>query len=90
MVDFLCTSPPSLQAGTPPLDLATMKDLFRFYALGSNGRLNPRMTAESLNSQAERFFAGFTRVTGSIVIEQERSHIYKVSAVRTTRERLTS
>ena len=67
-----------------------MKDFFRFYALGSDGRLNPRMTAESLNSQAERFFAGFTRVTGSIVIEQDRSRIYNVSVLRPTRQRLTS
>lgn len=48
------------------------------------------MTAESMDSQAERFFAGFTRVTGSIVIEQDRSHIYNVIAIRPTRQRLTS
>ena len=70
-----------LRAGLPPLDLATTKDFFRYYDLSSDGTLDPRMTAESLNSQAERFFAGFTRVTSSIVTEQDRSHIYNVSAL---------
>ena len=68
-VDASRASPPSLQAGLPSLGLATIKDFFRFYALGSDGRLDPRMTVESLNSQAERFFAGFTRVTGSVITE---------------------
>ena len=76
------SSPPSLQAGLPSLDLATIKDFLRFYALGSDGGLDVRMTAESLNSQAERFFAGFTRVTRSIVTEQDRSHIYNVSTTQ--------
>ena len=78
-------SPQSLQEGTPPLGIATLKDFLRYYALGSNGALDRRMTAESLNSQAERFFAGFTRVTGSIVTEEDRSHIYNVRAAHYTR-----
>ena len=81
MVDASPSKPPSLRPGLPPLDIATMKDFFRFYALGSNGRLDDKMIADSLNSQAERFFARFTRITGSIVIKQDRSHIYNVSAV---------
>ena len=47
----------------------------------SDSTLNPRITADSLNSQAERFFAGFIRVTGSIVTEQDRLYIYDVSGL---------
>lgn len=72
------TGAESLRAGLPPLDLATTKDFFRFYASTSDGLLDPHITADSLKSQAERFFAGFTRVTGSTVTEQDRSHIYEV------------
>ena len=68
----------SLRAELPPLDLPTTKDFFRFYALTDDGKLDIRLTTESLNSQAERFFAGFTRVTGSIITEQDRAHIYDV------------
>ncbi|KAL9637832.1 MAG: hypothetical protein Q9164_001951 [Protoblastenia rupestris] len=75
-VDAPRVSPPSLQEGLPSLNLATIKDFLRFYALGSDGRLDPRMTSESLNNRAERFFAGFTRITSSVVTEQDRSHIY--------------
>ncbi|KAI9807092.1 MAG: hypothetical protein M1825_005809 [Sarcosagium campestre] len=76
MVHASPSKPSSLRPGLPTLDVAIMKDSFRFYALGTDGRLDDRMTADSLNSQAERFFAGFTRITGSIVTEQDRSHIY--------------
>ena len=68
----------SLRAGLPPLDIPTMKDFFRFYALTGDGQLDVRMTTDSLNSQAERFFAGFTRVAGSNITEQDRAHIYDV------------
>ncbi|KAK3174043.1 hypothetical protein OEA41_001287 [Lepraria neglecta] len=71
----------SLRAGLPPLDRATTKDFFRFYALTSDGKLAPRVTADSLNSQVERFFAAFTRLTGSIVTKQDRKQIYAVSAL---------
>ncbi len=57
---------------TPFFDLAIMKGFVRFSTLGSDGRLNPRMTAESFNSRAERFFAGFTTVAGSINILNEK------------------
>lgn len=59
-VEASCTSPRNLRAVPCPLGLATIKDSSRFYGLGSDGRVDPRMTAESLNSQAERLFAGFT------------------------------
>lgn len=59
----------SLRAGLPPLDLAITKDFFRFYTLTGGGQLDSRLIIESLNSQTERFFAGFTRVTGSIITE---------------------
>ena len=55
-----------------------MKDFFPFYALGSGGILAGRMKLESLKSQADRSFAGFIRVTGSIITEQGQSHFYEV------------
>lgn len=72
------TGAESLRAGLPPLDLATTKDFFRFYASISNGLFDPYITADSLKSQAERGFAGLTRVTGSTVTEQDRLYIYDV------------
>ena len=63
-----------------------MKDFFRYYALDSNGTFDRQITTEFLINQAERFFVEFTRVIDSIVIEQNRSHIYNVTAFRFTRQ----
>jgi len=37
-------------------------------------------TPDSINTIAEWFFAGFTRVTGTEINEKDRSEVYKVSA----------
>ncbi len=46
-------------------DLATVKDFLRFHAAVSKGKIQGRTTSDSLNTNAEWLFSGFTRVTGS-------------------------
>ena len=60
------------------LKLATVKDFIRFYIATSNPRLDERPTIDSVNIVAEWFFAGFTRVTGTDTVEEERSEVYNV------------
>jgi hypothetical protein len=62
-------------------DLATVKDLIRFNIATSRPRLDKkkkRPTADSINIAAEWFFAGFTHVTGTDTVEEERSEVYNV------------
>jgi hypothetical protein len=44
-------------------DLATVKDFLRFKAAAGKGMIVEQTTCDSLNTFAEWFFAGFTRVT---------------------------
>ena len=69
MVDASPSKLISFRLRLPPFDLITIKDFFRFYALGSNGRLDNRIIIELLNSQAERFFIRFTRIINNIIIK---------------------
>ena len=39
-----------------------------------------KATVDSINTNTEWFFAGFTRVTGIEIYEEDRAKIYKVSA----------
>jgi hypothetical protein len=42
-------------------------------------RLHEKLpTADSINTVAEWFFAGFTRVTGTDTVEEERREVYDV------------
>lgn len=60
-------------------DLATLKDFIRFYIATSRPCLDAeRLTVDSVNIIAEWFFAGFTRVTGTDTVEEERSEVYNV------------
>jgi len=43
-------------------DLATVKDFLRFQAATSKGKIQEEVTCDSLNTFAEWFFAGFSRV----------------------------
>ena len=61
-------------------DLVTIKDFFRFYIAISCGRIVAKPTVDSINTNAEWFFAGFTRITGTEINEKDRSEVYKVSA----------
>ena len=61
-------------------DLATIKEFFRFYIATSCGRIVVKPTIDSINTNAEWFFAGFTRITGTEINEKDRTEVYKVSA----------
>ena len=74
--------PRSLEEGSPPLNIATIKDFLRFKASISEGRIDEeleRATADSLNAFAEWFFAGFARVTGNPIRKEDRQEVYDVS-----------
>ena len=67
-----------LYEGAPAPHIIDVKDFLRFYAKQSKGRINKHSSVESTVSQAEFFFAGFTMVTGTPTIEDERSEVYRV------------
>ena len=60
-----------------------MKDFLRFQAATSSGIIDEegRVTVDSLNTFAERFFAGVTRVTGTPIEERDRSEVYNVGTL---------
>ena len=70
----------SLQEGCPPPDLVSIKDFLRFHVAISKGNIDKkgRITTDSLNTFAEWFFAGFARVTGNIIEEEDRCAVYHV------------
>ena len=65
--------------GVPCPDLFNTKDFLRFHIALSQGRIRDKMTVDSVNTFAEWFFAGFTRVTGTVISKEYRSSIYNVS-----------
>ena len=67
-----------LRKRAPCPDLATTKDFLRFHIALSRGRIKDETTVDSVKTFAEWFFAGFTRVTGTIISEDYRSAIYGV------------
>ena len=67
-----------LRKGALCPDLATTKDFLRFHIALSRGRIKDETTVDSVKTFAEWFFAGFTRVTGTIISEDYRSAIYEV------------
>ena len=60
-------------------DLATVKDFLRFKAAAGKGMIIEQTTYHSLNTFAEWFFAGFTRVTDTEINKEDRSEVYDVS-----------
>jgi len=72
---------PCLGKGVDAPDLATVKDFLRFHAALGRGRglIAEDITASSVNTFTEWFFAGFTRVTGTPIDKKKRSEVYKVS-----------
>lgn len=70
-----------LRKGVDAPDLATVKDFLRFYIATSRGKIVEKPTPDSVNSFAEWFFAGFTRITGTPTDEQDRSEVYNVSTL---------
>ena len=80
-----------LRSGVEAPDLATVKDFLRFYIATSRPQLSKIPTVDSINTVAEWFFAGFTRVTGTETDADERSEVYDVSSVMAQRaEKLRS
>ena len=76
------TGPQRLEEGVLPLDLATIKDFLRYHVAISRGRIDDeRITVDSVNTFAEWFFAGFARVTGNLINEEDRRAVYDVSAI---------
>ncbi|MCJ1474750.1 hypothetical protein MMC13_003410 [Lambiella insularis] len=68
-----------LRPGIAAPDLATVKDFLRFYIATSRPRLDvDKPTVDSMNTVAEWFFAGFTRVTGTETEEEDRSEVYNI------------
>lgn len=67
-----------LRPGITAPDLVTVKDFIRFYIATSRPQLASVPTADSINTVAEWFFAGFTRVTGADTAEEERREVYNV------------
>ena len=57
-------------------DLATVKDFLRFHAAASKGKIKEKITSDSLNTFAEWFFAGFSRVTETQTDADDRSEVY--------------
>jgi hypothetical protein len=68
-----------LGKGVDAPDLPTVKDFTRFYAPISRGKIVELPTVDCVNPFAEWFFAGFTRVTGTPTIDEDRSKVYNVS-----------
>jgi hypothetical protein len=67
-----------LREGQPVPDLATIKDFIRFYIFSSHGMISLRPTKSSVLNFAERFFAGFTRLTKSTFDTKDTRDVYKV------------
>ena len=68
-----------LRSGIDAPNLTTVKDFLRFYIATSRPCLDAdKPTVDSINTVAEWFFAGFTRVTGTDTDEGERSEVYNV------------
>jgi hypothetical protein len=78
--DEACAKHHCLHQGVEAPDLATIKDFFRFYIATSCGRIVAKPTVDSINTNAEWFFAGFSRITGTEINEEDRTEVYKVSA----------
>ena len=76
-----------MEEGVEAPDLATVKDFLRFYVATSRGKIVERPTVDSINTVAEWFFAGFTRVTGTVTDANERSEVYHVSCAPFQSER---
>jgi hypothetical protein len=62
-------------------DLAAVKDFLRFHAATSKRKVVEIMTCDSLNTFAEWFSAGFSRVMGTPIDADDRSEVYDVSTL---------
>jgi hypothetical protein len=65
-LDEACARYHCLREGVEAPDLATAKDFFGYYISLSHGEIVDKPTIDSINTNAEWFFVGFTCVTGSL------------------------
>jgi hypothetical protein len=79
-----CARDHCLHQGVEAPELATVKDFFRFYIATSYGRIVAKPTVDSINTNAEWFFAGFTRITGTEINEKDRSEVYCTTLISGT------
>src|SRR5256714_15309996 len=63
-------------------DLATVKDFLRFHAATSKGKIREKISCDPLNTFAEWFFTGFSRVTDTPINDDDRSKVYNVRTLR--------
>lgn len=73
-----------LREGLPPLDLAIIKDFLRFIAAISRGIIDDKeelVTTDLIKTFAEWFFAGFARVIGNRIEEEDRRPVYNISII---------
>ncbi|KAI9037101.1 uncharacterized protein KD926_000817 [Aspergillus affinis] len=67
-----------LREGQTVPDLATIKDFIRYYISSLHGIISLRSTKSSVLNFAERFFAGFTRLTKSTFDKKVTQNVYKL------------
>jgi len=68
-----------LGKGVDAPDVPTVKDFIRFSAAASRGKAAELPNFDSVKAFAECFFAGFTRVTGTPTIKEDRTEAFSVS-----------
>jgi hypothetical protein len=68
-----------LGEGVDAPNVPTVKDFIRFSAAVSHGKIVELPTVDSVIAYTEWFFAGFTRVTGTPTIKEDRTEIFSVS-----------
>jgi hypothetical protein len=71
--DEACARHHCLHQGVEAPDLATIKEFFRFYIATSCGRIVAKLTVDSINTNTEWFFTGFTRVTDTEINEKDNT-----------------
>ncbi len=70
----------SLRRGKPNDDLEIIKDIIRWYAATSTGRLDEQVvTTGTVTDFAQRLFGGLQRETGVEHASEDRTEIYSVS-----------
>jgi hypothetical protein len=78
--DEACTRHHCLHQAVEAPNLATVKDIFRFYIATNYSRIVTKPTTDSINTIAELVFAGFTPITGTPTNGEDRSEVCDVSA----------
>jgi hypothetical protein len=68
-----------LRKGIAAPDLASIKDFLWFYVATSKPQIDmTKPTRDSIQTVAEWFFAGFTRVIGTATDDEDRSEMFNV------------